>query len=172
MTSAGSSAAVGAGSHRRHEGVAAGAVGATAVWVWLVVSDALARTPFRTPTFLGRALLSVDIPGGRVSALAGVVAFTVAHYAVWIAVGTLVMAAVRRAARAPGVLLGVMLFLGLTQFLFVGVTAILAQGRLGAAAWRDLVIGDVVGWGAVAWHVLRTHRELRGELARADEGDP
>jgi hypothetical protein len=146
-------------------------IGATAVWMWLLVSDMHARTPFSTPALLGRDLLSVDARGGHVSALAGVVAFTIAHYAAWMAVGTLVIAAVRRAARTPSILLGLALLLILMQFLFVGITAILAQGHLGAAAWRDLVIGDVIGWGAVAWYLLRAHGEIRSELARASEGD-
>ncbi|MFN2564627.1 MAG: hypothetical protein ABR499_06385 [Gemmatimonadaceae bacterium] len=154
----------------RREGLRAGAVGATAVWVWLVVSDMHARTPFSTPAFLGRGLLSVDARGGHVSPLAGVVAFTIAHYALWMAVGTLIIAAVRRAVRTPSILLGLILLLILMQFLFVGITAILAQGQLGAAAWRDLMIGDVFGWGSVAWYVVRAHKELRGELARAGEG--
>ena len=157
------------GTCRRHEGLGVGVIGATAVWMWLLVSDMHSRTPFSTPAFLGRGLLSVDARGAHVSVLAGVIAFTIAHYALWIAVSALLMAAVRRAARTPSLLLGVILLLVLTQFLFVAITAILAQGRLGAAAWRDLMIGDVIGWGAVAWYVLRAHNKLPGELARAGD---
>lgn len=156
---------------RRHEGLGVGALGATAVWMWLLISDMHSRTPFSTPAFLGRGLLSIDAGGAHLLALAGVVAFTIAHYAVWMAVGTLVIGAVKRAARTPSILLGLVLLLILTQFLFVGITAILAQGRMDATAWRDLMIGDVIGWGAVAWYVLRAHRELRSELARASEGN-
>jgi hypothetical protein len=156
-------------SRRRGEGLRVGAIGATTVWMWLLVSDMHARTPFSTPAFLGRGLLSVDGRGAAFSAAAGVLAFTIAHYAAWTAVGTLVIAAVRRARRTPSVLLGLVLLLILMQFLFVGVTAILAQGRLGAAAWRDLMIGDLIGWGVVAWYVLRAHKELRGELERAND---
>lgn len=154
---------------RRHEGVAAGAIGATAVWLWLLVSDMHARTPFSTPAFLGRGLLSINAHGARLPAVAGVVAFTIAHYAVWIGVGLLIAGAVRRAARTPAILLGVIVAFILSQFLFFGITAILAQGQLGAAAWRDLMIGDAIGWAAVAWYLARTHRELRAELARASE---
>ena len=153
----------------RHEGLGVGAIGATAVWLWLLVSDMHSRTPFGTPVFLGRGVLSVDARGRPFAALAGVIAFTIAHYALWMAVGTLVIAAIRRAARTPSVLLGLVVLLILMQFLFVGITAILAQGHLGTAAWRDLLIGDVIGWGAVTWYVARTHKELRGELARASE---
>ena len=159
------------GPFRQHEGLGVGALGATAVWMWLLVSDMHARTPFSTPAFLGRGLLSIGAPGAHLPAIAGVVAFTIAHYAVWMAVGTLVMGAVRRAARAPSILLGTILLLILMQFLFVGITAILAQGRMGATAWRDLMIGDVIGWSVVVWYILRAHRELRGELARASEDD-
>jgi hypothetical protein len=139
--------------------------------MWLLVTDLYSRTPFSIPVLLGRDLLSVDAPGTRVSAVAGVIAFTIAHYAVWMGVGSLLMAAVRRAAHRPSILLGVILVLILSQFLFVGITSILAQGRLGAAAWRDLMIGDAIGWGSAACYVLRTHPELRGELARASEDD-
>jgi hypothetical protein len=148
-----------------------GAAGATASWLWVFVSDMHARMPFSTPAFLGRGLLSVDTHGTRLSSLAGVLAFTIAHYAVWIAASALIMKAVRRAARTPSILLAVILVLILTQMLFVGITAILSQGRLGTAAWRDLMIGNVIGWGAAGWYLLRAHREIPGELARASEGD-
>lgn len=82
------------GTCRRHEGLGVGVIGATAVWMWLLVSDMHSRTPFSTPAFLGRGLLSIDARGEHVSALAGVFAFTIAHYAVWMAVGTLVIAVV------------------------------------------------------------------------------
>jgi hypothetical protein len=157
--------------HDRHEGIRVGAIGATAAWVWVLVSDMHSRVPLSTPAFLGRALLSVDARGHLISAAAGVIAFTIAHYAMWIAVSSLLMAAIKRAARAPSILLGVVLLLILTQLLFVGITTILSQGHLGTSAWRDLLIGDAIAWVTVGWYVLRTHRELRGELARASEGD-
>lgn len=156
---------------RRHEGLRVGAAAATAVWLWILVADMHVRVPFSTPAFLGRALLSVDAPGAHLPAVAGVVAFTIAHYAVWMGVGALIMAAVRKAARTPSILLGVIVVIALSQFLFVGVTAILAQGRLGAAAWRDLLGGDVIGWLVVVWYVLRADRALPAELARAGEDD-
>jgi hypothetical protein len=170
MTTIGTRVQTGTRPRGRREGLRVGAVGATAVWIWLVVSDMHARTPFSTPAFLGRGLLGVDARGAPFPALAGIIVFTVAHYAAWMAVGTLIIAAIRRAARTPSLLVGLVLLLILMQFLFVGITAILAQGPLGAMAWRDLMIGDVIGWAAVAWYVLRAHRELRGELARAGEG--
>lgn len=170
MTAA-AGAAGAAGGRRGSEGFTIGVVGATAVWLWLLVSDMHSRMPFSTPAFLGRGLLSIDAHGARVSAAAGVAAFTIAHYAAWSGVGALVAAALRRATRRPSILLGLILLVILSQFLFVGITAILAQGRLGATAWRDLMIGDVIGWSAVGWYVLRAHRELRGELARAADDD-
>ena len=155
----------------RREGVRVGALGATAAWTWMLVSDLLSRTPFSTPAFLGRSLLSVNAHGEHVSAVAGVVAFTIAHYAVWIGVGALLMAAVRQAARTPSILLGALVALILTQLLVVGITAILAQGPLGPAAWRDLMIGHAIACGAVVWYLLRAHPEIRSELAHASDED-
>ena len=53
-----------------------------------------------------------------------------------------------------------------------GVTGILAQSRLGPGAWYEMLIGDVIGWTALGWHVYRRHHELRGELARAGRDEP
>lgn len=156
----------------RHEGPRAGAFAATAVWLWILIRDMHAGIPFSTPAFLGRGLLSVDGGGAGVPAIAGVIAFTIAHYAVWIGVGTLVVAAVRRAPHAPSILLGLVLLLILIHFLFLGVTGILAQSRLGPAAWYEMLIGDAIGWTVLGWYVYRRHHELRGELARAGRDEP
>jgi hypothetical protein len=155
---------------RRHEGLRAGLVGATAVWAWLFVDDLLSRVPLRTAVALGRGLLRVDRVGPDTPAWAGVVAFTLAHYALWIAVGAIAVRLARRATRASSVLFATALAFILVQFLFVGLAAILAQGRLGVLAWRDVAIGNVLGWGALCWYVAGRHAEPRDPRAPAADG--
>lgn len=162
------------GPRRVGEGVRTGIVGATAVWLWLAVSDAIARTPFSTPALIGRGLLSVDVIGdphapaaGPIPAPRGVVAFTIVHYALWIGLGTLAMRAARAAARTPAALvLAINVTFGL-QFVFVFFAAMLAAGGMGAQAWRDVYLGNLIGSAAVWWYVVRRHPELRMDLAHA-----
>jgi hypothetical protein len=154
----------------RNDGLRAGLVGATAVWAWLLVDDLISRAPLSAARVLGRGLLGVDRFGVEAPAWLAVVAFTLAHCALWLGVGALAMRVARRAARTPSVVLAAMIALVLVQFLLVGIAAILAQGRLGALAWRDVAVGNAIGWAALGWYVARRYRALRDGFAHAAAG--
>ena len=64
-----------------HEGLRAGLVGATVVWLWLFVDDRLSHATLRTLILIGRALLSIDRFGPAMPPWEAVFAFTVVHYA-------------------------------------------------------------------------------------------
>jgi hypothetical protein len=166
------------GGHHVLEGVRTGCVGATAVWLWLAVIDAIERTPFRTSALMGRGLLSIEVVGdphvpapGHFSALAGVAAFTVVHYALWIGLGTLAVRAVRAAARTPAVLvLAINLTIGL-QVAFAVFAGMMAADGMGAQAWRAVFAGSLVGSAATWWYLVRQHPEMRAQYARAADDD-
>jgi hypothetical protein len=156
---------------KAHEGMRAGLAGGTAVWLWLLVSDTLARVPLKTPAMLGHGLLTIGAPNVHIPTWESVLAFTVAHFAAWIGLGGLMAIAVRAAARTASVLLFALLLTVLVQFLIVGITAIMAKGPLGGMAWRDVLIGNFIGWGTASWYLIRRHKELRAELGSANQAD-
>ena len=152
-----------------HDGVRAGLLGAGAAWAWLFVADALGRTPFRTPLFLGRGILAVD----RVTqapAWAGVLAFTVFLCAVWVGAASAASLAVRRAARQPSLLLFAVVVLTLLEFAFFDLTMLLDREGLGPAAWWSTYPAHLAGWLAVWWYLLRRHPGAPAGL-RAASGD-
>jgi hypothetical protein len=155
----------------RHEGLGAGLVAATSVWAWMFADDLFSRVPIRTPTLLGRGLLSLVAPDVGAPAWVAAVVFTVAHYALWIGVGALVLRVVYQARCTPSVLVAAVFGLILLQLGAIGVLAIASHSLLGAGAWASLGLGHVVGWSTLLWYVIRRHHELRGEFARASEED-
>lgn len=153
----------------RFEGLRVGAVGATAAWTWLLVVDALQRTPFSTPVLLGWWLLGID----RVFAAprwVDAAAFTAFLYLAWIGLGAAAARAARTSRRAPGVLLFAFLVFVLLQLAAVVITTILAEAGMQETAWRDVFLGQLVGIGSAAWYMARRHPGL-GRAFRAASGD-
>jgi hypothetical protein len=154
-----------------HEGLRAGLVAATSVWSWMFVDDLFSGVPLRTPTMLGRGLLSLVASDVVAPVWVASVVFTVVHYALWIGVGALVIRVVYVARRTPSALVGAVFGLILLQLVTTVVLAIASHSRLGTQAWTSLGFGHVVGWTALLWYVVRRHRELRGEFAHSEDDD-
>lgn len=156
---------------RSHEGLKLGAIAASVMWIWLLVRDLYAQTPFRTPIYIGSALLSVDPLRSPVPPIVAVIVFTIALYAVWCGVCTLLAKGLRNAARTPSVLIFIVILIILLQLLLIGITTAMAQRHLGPAAWGDLMLGEAIAWCVIGLYVFRTHREIPGELRRLNQGD-
>lgn len=152
-----------------NEGRRAGLIGATSIWLWVLAVDAIAGEPFHTTAVLGRDLLGILLPGADASLLGGVTAFTLAHYALWIALGSLAVRAIGADARSPGVLLAAFNVLTLLQLALVGLTQIFIETQLGRDAWAALFGGNVIGSVLVGAYLLRRHPELPAQLRR--DGD-
>lgn len=132
------------------EGVALGAVVATAIWIWLAVVDVIAGQPFRTFAVLG-----------------GVVPFTILHYLLNIAYSVALVAAVHRAAREPSLLIGVGFVSFIIEFGFVMLAILLSHTGLGTLAWPRILGGNLVGATVTVLWLARRHRLMA--LLRAEE---
>lgn len=143
---------------RQHEGLVAGVIPATVVWLWLALVDAIAGNPFETAHVMGGGVVSVVLsPGGLAPEWVGVVVFTIIHFAIWIIVGTVVLATIRGDDQAPGVVLWPMVTVLVLQVVFVGWAAMLTQTRLGSRAWLAIIGGELLGWVALAWYLVRQY---------------
>src|SRR4051812_4018129 len=88
------------------DGVIAGTLGATAVAILFFIVDVVAGHPLHTPLGLGRGLISVLGPGANDSNVVVIAAYTLFHYAAFIAVATLAAVIVHWGLEVPGVLAG------------------------------------------------------------------
>jgi hypothetical protein len=161
--------------HDRHhtvlEGTIAGAIAATGVALWFFVGDVIAGA-VPTPALLGSALANV-LGAGAVAAspLAAALAYTVVHYAAFIALGVGAAALVHRARRDATVLAAALLGFVVAEFSFVGVLALLnALTSTGALTWPQLAVGNLVGCALLGAWLWRRHPALRGELDAALAG--
>ena len=149
-----------------NEAVRIGIAGATAIWLWLLAIDVIAGAPLHTPGIIGRDLLGIILPGVHTSLLAGVLAFTLAHYALWTVLGMLVVRAIAADAQSPGVLILAIIILILLQLVFVGITQIFDETLLRRHAWPAMLGGNVIGLLIAGAYLLRLHPELPAQLRR------
>jgi hypothetical protein len=132
------------------EGTTLGIIVATAIWVWLVVVDAVAGQPFQT-----------------FAALGGITVFTVVHYLLNIVYGVVVVSAVHGAAREPSVALALVFGLVTFEIALAMVTVLLSHLGLGELAWVRIFGGSLVGV-TVALFVLSRRHPLASQLRHAD----
>ena len=146
-----------------HEGLQVGLTGAAAVWGWLLGSDLLNGTPFSTPTLLGW-WIAASFGYGTMAQWADVLVFTVFLLLAWCAIGAGLAAAVRVAPRHPAIVVFAILVTIFLQFAAVVVTEMLSMSGMGRMAWRDVLLGELVGMVAAAILLLRRHPELPDEF--------
>ncbi len=135
------------------EGVTLGLLAATAIWLWLAVVDAVVGQPFRTITLLG-----------------GPVTFTVVHYALNVAYGIALVAAIHGAVREPTLLIGVAFVSFIVEFGFVMIANLLSHVGLGELAWPRILVGTVIGV-VTTWVYLARRHPLRQEVVEAEKAE-
>lgn len=132
-------------------GVLAGVVGATIMAAWFLIVDLVAGAPFRTPAFVAGALLGGD---GAV-AMAPVALYTLVHYLVFIVVGVVVSAILRRVPVNAPTLLGAVVGFLLFDAVFYGSVAVTGTNVVTALGWPQVLVGNIL---AGAGLVLTLHR--------------
>lgn len=150
------------------EGLIAGAIGATGVVLWFLIVDTIAGQPFHTPRILGSAMLSIFGPPRGEGALTYVLAYTIFHYAVFVAVGMLLTVVVHQAVSEPSMLAVFLILFIIFELGFYGLVAILAESRfLGSLAWYQVALGNLVAAALMGGYMWRSHPALGEELAHA-----
>jgi apolipoprotein N-acyltransferase len=151
-----------------HEGLVAGAIGATGVAAWFLILDVLAGRPLFTPSALGGVLaghFSSDSSGVHIP---WVVGYTLFHFVAFFAVGLILSFVAHRAEREPSILAVFLILFVVFELGFYGFTAILAETRLpGALAWYRVTGGNVIAAVLMGTYIWRGHRALAAEFADA-----
>ena len=122
-------------------GVVAGVIGATALAFWFLVIDGSRGEPFRTPGFLGGALLGTDAlePGAG-----PVILYTLLHYAAFIGVGLGVSWSLSKIHTTPNVFLGLALGFGLFDLVFYTSVTVTGIDVIGEFGWPAVLVGNLI----------------------------
>lgn len=150
------------------DGIIAGLLGATAVAVWFLILDIIYRQAFATPAALGRGLLRILGPQGGEGMAVFVIAYTVFHFAAFIAVGFLVAVIVHWAEKEPTVLAGAMMLFVIFEIGFYGLSSALTElPFFGALGWAQVATGNLIAAIVMGAYMWRTHPQLGRELRHA-----
>ncbi|HSC31692.1 MAG TPA: DoxX family protein [Gemmatimonadaceae bacterium] len=150
------------------DGVIAGLIGATAVAVWFFIVDVVAGHPLFTPDTLGHALFSVTGPVAMHERGAFIAAYTVFHYAAFIVAGIVAASVVDMAGEEPSVvLLAVLIFVAFEIGFYAFVAILQHSTPLGALAWYQVLIGNIIAAVAMCWYLWRARPMLKEQFAHA-----
>lgn len=153
------------------EGTVAGLLGAGAVALWFLVLDLVAGSALATPEFLGRSLFSVLGKGIDWPPMRYVLAYTVVHVAVFVAIGVLVAAILEASKRTPGVLAGLLLLFVVFEAAFYGFTLFLAEGSpLGRFAWYQVGGANLLAAALMGRYLWRADPEVAERMERVLAG--
>ncbi len=122
-------------------GVVAGVVGASVLAFWFLVVDGSQGEPFRTPGFLGGALLGTDAirPG-----FGPVILFTLIHYVAFVGVGLAVSWSLSKIQTTPNVFLGLALGFGLFDLVFYTSVTVTGIDVIGEFGWPAVLVGNLM----------------------------
>jgi uncharacterized membrane protein YphA (DoxX/SURF4 family) len=151
-----------------HDGVIAGVIGATTVAVWFFIVDLIAGHPLFTPDTLGHALFSVTGPVPLHERGAFIAAYTVFHYAAFIVAGIMAASVIDWAGEEPSMVLFAVLIFVAFEIGFYAFVAILQHSTpLGALAWYQVLIGNVIATVGMCWYLWRARPVLKEQFAHA-----
>lgn len=152
------------------EGLTVGVIGATSVAAWFLIIDLLGGRPFYTPSTLGFSVFTL-FNTEPTSTLASVLSYTVVHYALFTALGLVLVAAIHRAHAHPSILALLLMLFVCFQLAFLGIVAIMAESRLGQFAWYQVGAANLIATVLMGTYLFRTHRQLGRILDRGIQSD-
>lgn len=122
-------------------GLVAGVIGATILAAWFLVIDLVQGRPLYTPSFVASALIGREAVAIE---LGTIVAYTVLHYLVFLAVGVAVAWAVGKLDTTPNFLLGVVLGFLLFDIVFYGSVAVTGVNVVASLGWPVVLVGNLL----------------------------
>ncbi len=154
------------------EGFIAGFLGAGGVAIWFLIVDLIAGQPFFTPAMLGSAFFwGVLDPSAVEVTFPAVIGYSMLHVLGFVAVGTAAAALVHLAEVFPTFVFLLVFLFAVFEFGFYILVSVLAQPLLGALAWFNVAIGNLIAAGGMGFYLWRAHPRLRESLAQHPIGE-
>jgi len=141
------------------EGVVAGIIGAASVALWFLMVDSIAGRPFFTPAVLGASLFDLLGAGfGGRGLLTHVAAYSVLHFAAFIAIGVTAAVLMNVLDRRPALLVGfIALFLVFEICVFALVGLLSRSPLFGTIAWYQLGAANLLAAFFMGRYLWRAH---------------
>jgi hypothetical protein len=154
------------------EGFIAGCIGAGGVATWFLIVDTINGRPFFTPAMLGSALfLGVHDPTAVQVAFPTVIMYTMVHVLAFWVVGTIAAMLAALVDKVPATLFLIVVFFAVFEVGFYILVATIAQPLLGALAWINVAIGNLLAAVGMGYYLLKVHPHIREAMAAHPLGE-
>ena len=154
------------------EGLVAGLIGAAAVAVWFLLVDLVAGRAFFTPAMLGSAVfLGLRDPAEVAITFQAVIGYTMLHVLAFAVVGTVAAWLAVLVENFPSTLFVVVVFFAVFEVGFYIVVALIARPLLGALAWSNVAIGNLIAAAGMGYYLWRAHPRIKQRLVEHPLGE-
>lgn len=145
------------------EGMVAGLVGAAAVALWFLALDLINNHPMFTPAVLGATLfrsLGMDVASQGMAL--PVLAYSVFHVAMFVAIGVIATYATFALGRRPSMLVGTVVLLAVLEIGYLAATYLVASSELfGAYTWWQFGGANLVAAFFMGRYIWRSQHPAR-----------
>jgi len=147
------------------EGTVAGIIGAASVALWFLMVDSIAGRPFFTPAVLGASLFDLLGAGfGGRGLFVHVAAYTVLHFAGFIAIGMIAAQLMNVLDRRPSWLVGFLALFLVFELCVFAVVGLLSRSPLfGTIAWYQLGAANLLAAFLMGRYLWRAHHPAADE---------
>jgi hypothetical protein len=153
------------------EGVITGALGASAVAGWFLLTDLVQGRPLSTPSVLGQVILfGITNPTVAPAQPGPVVAYTLLHIGVFVLFGIGVTQLMHLAMRTPLARFALMLVAVVFEVSFLALTFTLFAGTQYLFPWWSVLAANTLALFAMGWYLLPRHAVLRRQFGREPLG--
>lgn len=152
------------------EGLLTGLIGGLVVAIWYFLLDLGRGRPLHTPNVLGQVFVARDTTPGAHIVPQAVAEYSLLHFAVFLALGILLVWLAHLSTRNPSLRMGVWLGLVIGFMLFIGHLLMLYSLTDQRFPWWSALGGSILGMGSMAWFLWRRHPGLRGTFEDTDLG--
>jgi hypothetical protein len=104
-------------------------------------------------------------------AFPAIIGYTLVHVLAFVVVGVVASWLASLAETFPTTLIFIVFLFAIFEFGFYLIVALLAQPLLGALAWANVAIGNLIAAGGMGFYLWRVHPQIAIELARHPLGE-
>lgn len=154
------------------EGTDSGFLGAIAVAVWFLLLDVIRGVPLLTPSVLGQVLLFGEAQPVMDHAVFGaVLAYTVVHFAAFVAFGIGMTELFHLAAKEPMFIFAVLIVFVVFEFFFFAITFTFFTGTEGLFPWWSVLVANTLASVVMGVYLWKKHPSIKRALQRQSLGD-
>jgi hypothetical protein len=150
------------------DGALAGVIGAIVVAIWIFIFDLARGHPLQTPLLLARDLLALGSAGSHDAAALLLLAYTVLHFAAFIAIGIIGALLLEAAEGEPPFIYSVLIFTAAFEVFFIAVALFLGPDVSAELRWWAIVVGNLLATAAMAAFFFSRHQALAHNLLGPD----